>query len=474
MNKHVKRLLLIVPLLIGTVGFLISRECSLFEALFRSVTMYALNFTEAPPNFLVEIARWTAPLATASGILMAAAALRERLRSGLRYLRGDSVAVYGPEDEREQMLAVLGKRGVECGELPPKAHRYVLLDSEENNLAYYARNRERFGGRPVYMRCESLPVHAVIGEGVTLFSIEETASRLYWREHGLYGDAAASDFDLDIAILGFGTLGEELLLRGLQTNIFSPSQKLRYHVFADCAATLAVHTGLREIGDRVIAHEEPWYEAATLLSGAKRIIVVEQSEQAQLLRRLHLLLPQAPVSVFLAGAAQAKLLSESYGMDCFDWRAEAEKPENVLEDRRYLLAKTINLRYCSLYSGTAETPENRDAEWKKLDAFTRGSNISAADYHEIRLQMLRAAGLKPDYDSLAPETVELLSELEHERWCRYHYLNNWRFGDPENGKRKDPARRIHADLVSYDALTEPEKQKDRDNIRVLLSVPAEN
>ena len=474
MNKHVKRLLLIVPLLIGTAGFLIGRECSLAEAVFRCVTMYALNYTDAPPNFLVEIARWTAPLATASGILMAAVALRERLRCALRYLRGDSVAVYGPENERERMLALLGKRGVECGDTPPKAHRYVLLDSEENNLAYYARHRARFAGRPVYLRCEALPVQAQIDGNVTPFSIEETAARLYWREHGLYADAAAADYDMDVVFLGFGTLGEELLLRGLQTNVFSPQQKLRCHVFGDCAATLAVHTGLGEIGDEVIVHSEPWYEAKELLSRAGRIIVLEQKEQARLLRDVHLLLPNAPVSVFLAENAPAKLLSEAYGMDCFDWRAEAEKPENVLEDRRYLLAKTINLRYSNLYSGTAETPENRDAEWEKLDAFTRGSNISAADYHEIRLQMLRAMGLAPDYDSLPPETVELLSELEHERWCRYHYLNNWRFGQPENGKRKDPARRIHADLVAYSALTEPEKQKDRDNIRVLLSVPAEN
>ncbi len=473
MNKHVKRALLIVPLLVGTVGFLLSGGSSLLNAVFRSLTMYALNYDDAPPNVLVEIARWTAPLATVGGVLMAAAALRERLRGFFLYFRRDSVAVFGPEDDRERMLRALGSRGVRCEGKPPKAHRYVLLAGEEENLAYYAANRERFGSRPVYLRCESLPVLTPLDRSMILFSVEETAARLYWRQYPLYRAAAAAAYDLDVAVLGYGRLGEELLLRGLQANVFSPAQKLRYHVFGDCARTLAVHAGIKELEDEVIPHAEPWYEAVPLLGRAARIIVLEQTEQAALLRDLHLLLPQVETSVFLAPNAPAKLLSGTYGMDCFDWRAEAEKPENVLEDRRYLLAKSINLRYCHLYGGTPETPENREAEWEKLDAFTRGSNVSAADYHELRLLMLRELGLEPDYDRLPPETVELLSELEHVRWCRYHYLNNWRFGEPENGKRKDPERRVHADLVPYGRLTEPEKQKDRDNIRVLFSVPVE-
>lgn len=42
--------------------------------------------------------------------------------------------------------------------------------------------------------------------------------------------------------------------------------------------------------------------------------------------------------------------------------------------------------------------------------------------------------------------------------------------EPENGKAKDPVRRLHALLIPYDELSEEEKAKDRENIRVLLSV----
>ena len=55
------------------------------------------------------------------------------------------------------------------------------------------------------------------------------------------------------------------------------------------------------------------------------------------------------------------------------------------------------------------------------------------------------------------------------RWCRYHWLNNWSLGTPANGKNKDPGARIHVDLRPYAELSEAEKQKDRDNIRLLFA-----
>lgn len=89
---------------------------------------------------------------------------------------------------------------------------------------------------------------------------------------------------------------------------------------------------------------------------------------------------------------------------------------------------------------------------------------------EPALAPLEAQGLSSRAEELSAEDLELLAELEHIRWCRYHYLNNWRFGRPENGKAKDPVRRLYAMLIPYDELSEGEKEKDRENIRVLLSI----
>ena len=63
-----------------------------------------------------------------------------------------------------------------------------------------------------------------------------------------------------------------------------------------------------------------------------------------------------------------------------------------------------------------------------------------------------------------------LAELEHIRWNRYHYLNNWKYGVPQNEKNKDTVKRVHKDLVPFTELTREEQEKDAENIRVLLSV----
>ena len=86
------------------------------------------------------------------------------------------------------------------------------------------------------------------------------------------------------------------------------------------------------------------------------------------------------------------------------------------------------------------------------------------------MRLIMLADLGQDAGHPSSDCMELLSELEHIRWCRYHYLNNWRYGVPENGKRKYPVQKIHADLVTYRDLTEGEKEKDRENIRILLSM----
>ena len=66
--------------------------------------------------------------------------------------------------------------------------------------------------------------------------------------------------------------------------------------------------------------------------------------------------------------------------------------------------------------------------------------------------------------------LEYLAQLEHIRWCRYHYLNNWQQGMPKNGKHKDKKRRIHKDLVPYEELSEADREKDREKVSLLLSM----
>lgn len=471
-NRFIKGLLFFAPLALGAAGLILVDRQPVLNSLFQCVWMYTLNYQDPPPNVLVELARWTAPLATASGILLAFARLRDRLLASARCLRRDSVAVYGPAQMRAALLDRLGRRGVDGGEgrefIP--AQNYLLLDDEAQNFDFYTRNRSALAGRTVYLQCSALPAQSVADAGLRLFCPEETAARLFWKQRCLYQTSARCGHRMRLVFVGFGTLGRNLLTCALQNNIFDPDQRIEYHIFGDGAEFAAVHTRLSSISDPVLFHGEPWYEDLSLLQGAQMVVVLTQEDQPALVQNLLLATTGLCIDVFAAGGRQLELLAGQERLRLFYWKQLGWEPEYIFGGALFDRAKRINLRYAHLYGGAAETDESREAEWNKLDAFTRYSNVSAADYHEVRLQMLAALGWPADADALAPEQMELLAELEHIRWCRYHDLNNWKPGVPQNGARKDPVSRLHMDLIPYSDLTEAGKQKDRDNIRVLLSV----
>ena len=456
------------PMIIGMIGLLADGKCSFSQALFHCVTMYILEYGDTPPNILVDIARWIAPLATASGILLFLSATKDYIRNMFRYLRGNSIAVYGPEAEQEQALQELGNKGI-CGkDKLVKADRYILLGDEEENIAFYTKYKNELDKRIVYFQSKMFPSQQSFSPYLIPFSREEIAARVFWKEHCIYRFVQNSDHEVNIVILGFGALGEELLYRGLQENIFSPDQLIQYHIFGDCESFLATHAQLSRISDPVHRHSEPWMQSVSLLQSASLIIVLEQENQTKLLRDLKCVLPNAPVTVFSKNAELAGFEKEYWNCETFNWMEKSSVVQNILNDQTYHLAKAINLRYEHIYSSVEETPENRELEWQKLDAFTRMSNISAADYHEIRTIMLKEMHLQPN--ELDADTVELLSELEHIRWCRYHYLSNWQYGVPEDGTAKNPTQRIHQYLRPYAELEDEVKEKDRENIRVLLSI----
>lgn len=472
MNSTAKKLLhgalFLFPLILATVGLVYAGEKPL-DAMFSGVIMYALNYGDSPPNLTVQVARWTAPLATATGVALAFAPVLRLVRAKLLYRTGKSVAVYGDEEIFELLKKAPGIRAIRGETTLLPAHRYVLFAEEEENLRFYMTHRSVLEQREVVLRCSSLRSQELGGGRLHLYSMEEVGARLFWKQAGLLRQFSESGRELHIALVGFGRLGEQLLLWGLQNNIFAPDQRIVYDVFGADEGFARLHHELASVRDPVRFHGD-WRQELPLLQQADRILVVEQEKQLLLIEELLFALNATVLDVLAAEPEQLRLLEDQDRLRIFSWKEQALLPENLFDEKTLTRAKTINLRYAHLYGGVEETAENAEAEWLKLNSFTRYSNISAADYHEIRLQMLAARGIAPDPQALDARTLELLSELEHIRWERFHYLNNWRRGEKVSGKAKNPAQRTHSDLIPYQDLTETEKEKDRENIRTLLQI----
>lgn len=220
----------LVPFVMGVIGFTVLDGQPVVDSLFLSMEMYFLNYSDSPPNILIEIARWTAPLMTASGVLMSISKIRGRILQLLRYYRGDSIAVYGDNIHRKEMVQALGSCGIDAGEDWEwvKAKKYLLLGNEDENFRFYGQHREAFAGHTVYLKSENLAAEGILDPHLRLFCPEETAARLYWRRNCLYETSCAHGHRLQIVFLGFELLGEKLLEYALQDNIFDPKQRIEY------------------------------------------------------------------------------------------------------------------------------------------------------------------------------------------------------------------------------------------------------
>lgn len=464
-----KPALVLVPFFVGLAGFLMEGE-PLLQSMFNCVCLYTLNYQDPPANLLIEAARWLAPLATASTFILIITALRIHLQAAAARWSGDSVAVWGDGMEKDAVLEQLDNRGIPLVDAPIRAHSYILLGSESENLSYYQRYRTLLQDHNVYLKCSNLPEQASTDPRLHLFCPEETAARIFWTENFLYPESVAAGHRMKIVILGFGKLGKELLLSALQRNIFHPNQMLEYHIFGDPGSFPAVYPQLPQISDPVIFHKESWYESLPLLEEANMVIVAAQEDQLALLRDLTHLLPRRRFHVLTAEPHGTAVLAAQSELVCFDWKSAALELENIRGTQRHLYAKRLHLRYTHLYGGVEENAENLELCWNTTNAFNRYSSINSSDYFHISKQIL-AVENQADYRD--PVWLERLAELEHIRWCRYHYLNNWCYGVPENGKSKDADRRIHICLRDYQTLPEAEKEKDRENIRLLFQLDQE-
>ena len=73
------------------------------------------------------------------------------------------------------------------------------------------------------------------------------------------------------------------------------------------------------------------------------------------------------------------------------------------------------------------------------------------------------------FEKADEDTKMLFAELEHMRWCSYHYLNNWDYAPI---KKKDRVRRLHPLLVPFAELPAGEPEKDAENVDRLFRVAA--
>jgi hypothetical protein len=141
-----------------------------------------------------------------------------------------------------------------------------------------------------------------------------------------------------------------------------------------------------------------------------------------------------------------------------------------------LLAREIHKAYLSVEAADRRAnnlPTAAGKEWDELSEGDRNSNREAADHLWAKLHMLGyelqevpAHRPKPSVNlallNQLKEGEEELARAEHFRWMTWRVLAGWSWG-----AKRDNEKKLHPDIVDYDQLPEPTKEKDRVNIRII-------
>lgn len=449
-----------------------------YDALLLSLKLLKVELGPLPPSILLEIARWLGIIFFFSLIY---SAITIFVRSGIvvfRTKRDDAVAVHGDSPYASVLLKALGRRGVKSdSSLVFKAPVQVILFArDEDSIAFYQKNADKLRkAREVHL-CLNLPIKPR-AESDKLFvtNISEIRAIGYWREH-------YCEHSERIALIGSGPQAEAVLYWSLLTNINDDKTGSEYHVYGDFGRFRAIYDNIPEMiasyGGERISFYDKWYSDTEFIRSADRVILCGDTnsniENAALMSEMGI---SCPMHLFAENVSVS--LMAGGNVSVVGTLTEKNACEMLLMDEMHKAGKICHASYMLISSAGegshvthddvlrfAETPEFADS-WKRLDAFTRSSNYAAAIHDPVKYILLVQEGISPGesddlsraYDGLSQQIKDRLQEIEHIRWCRFHFLNHWKA--PADGSRvKDRKNRTHPSLVAYDKLSREEKDKD--------------
>lgn len=438
--KKMIPLLFFVPFVTGSIGYIRSGD-GITDSLYASFALYFTNPVSDSYNLCIEIARWTAPLATATAILSIFESAWKNILWWFRGFSGDSVAVYCDSDMR---IAFDKKVKVfyADGKIPHTAKSHIImLDSDTESLKFYEDNRDRLKGRSVYIGLREIEYGLIReNQNVKFFDINGAISRMLWKQVELWKEAREK---VSVVIWGRGYLAENILCYGLLLNLYSVKQQITYHMIGNDSFRIK-HPRLPLMNnDELEFHSGEDIDHWEFIRKADILIIAEEVSAAEL-QALAVNGRNAKIYYYSHKPGDAGDCLQLTNLIPFGRDSDIYTDENIRQEKLIEEAKNLNLEYAGKYNG--------EADWDKLSGFTKWSNISAADFGHVLAGLLKKDPASDD---------EPLAELEHIRWCRLHYLNYWAFGVPVDGSNKDLSAKIHKCLCPYSELSPEDQDKDR-------------
>jgi voltage-gated potassium channel Kch len=152
------------------------------------------------------------------------------------------------------------------------------------------------------------------------------------------------------------------------------------------------------------------------------------------------------------------------GFHVFGLLEQACQPELVLRGTNELLARALHEDYVARLPPDSTNPAR--VKWDDLPVDMKESNRTQADHIVTKLEavgcyIVPLTAFEADPFTFAPEEVQRLAVMEHERWVAERRALGWTAGP------RDPDKRTNPNLVAWDQLDESTQNMNRDFVRQL-------
>lgn len=337
----------------------------------------------------------------------------------------------------------------------------------------------------VIERAEHLAHYKNVGLDVRFFNFNKMIARHLFRTFAVkhFDDIATLSEGkfFRIILLGFGNLGKALLLQALRVLHFYSSAKTE------------IITADKNIGGKRKKFEEEYPFASEifkisfvefdgtykeLLKGCTDcgntnaipvVITAFENNDENLELALEILdyTPEDSFRIYTKNTDSKNVASllkkagnENRRLNFFGDLETFCRMEYITGKEQDRMAQLIHNDYLKLQRETVASESARyKTPWEDLLEDARDANRAQADHLIFKLAQAGIKNADAAAISFTAEQVEGLAIAEHQRWNAHRQINGWQYGALRNDIKK-----LHPSIVSWDALSEAEKQKDRDTV----------
>ena len=437
-----------VPFVLGMIGYFGLSHMGFWESIYASGALYFVNPVTDNSNIIILLAKITAVVVTTSVLIVILSSLAGAIDRFFARRYKDSTAVYSDTEEGMRLAKSLRHGYFAPGKKAEKTENHIIMYQDDlQNIRLYSGQKDAFSGKPVYILLNEIDPFLLEASGnVHFFNVFDLTARKYWRDQNLFEETENAE-PVQIAIIGYEKVGQAIFRYAYLNNIYRLDQKIEYHVWG---CDIVQKEFLKELQfenqDRVIVHEEDCRESLDLIAGMNRVILTKEP-YIELLQEILYRNPDGKVHCWSPQPMELDRIYAGNAVVVFGMLDEILTEDQIKREAIYRKAKLFNYDYALRYGNrhvSGDYEVEMEKEWVALDGFKKGSNIARADHYWIEKRL-----------SESGTDEHVLWELEHIRWCRFHYINHWKY-DPV----RDDAKRRHHLLIPYADLPQNEKEKD--------------